>query len=92
MPLIVEPADDPRVGHCAAVAALVIALDKSGVLDKSAYREALRRLWLDMADEEATGEAGAVIERVLDLLDAPADENSPAADAEDKRRIWPLAG
>lgn len=57
-------------GQCAAVAALVIALDDAGVLPKENYTDALNRLWLDMPEETALGEAGGVIERMLELLDA----------------------
>lgn len=56
-------------GQCAVVAALVMALHESGVLPKDRYRDALHRLWRGMPEEEAAGEAGAVIERVLDILD-----------------------
>ena len=55
-------------GQCAIVAALVVALDESGVLPKDKYYDALRRIWIQMPEEEAVGEAGAVIDRLLDLL------------------------
>lgn len=92
MPLIDEGAGERLAGYCATVAALVIALDESGVLEKNSYRDALDRLWLGMAEEEAVGEAGAVIERMLELLDAYPSGKCPSADAEEKREIWTLAG
>ncbi len=58
------------VGQSAIVAALVIALQESGALPRDKYGEVLNRLWREMPDEEAMGEAGAVIERVLDLVGA----------------------
>ena len=57
-------------GHCATVAALVIALDECGVVPKNRYTDVLHRLWQEMPEEEAVGEAGTVIERVLDEVQA----------------------
>ncbi len=50
-----------------------MALHESGVLPKDKYHGALRRLWIQMPEEEAVGEAGAVIDRLLDLLRPRAD-------------------
>ena len=60
-------------GQCAVVAALIIALDEAGVMPKEMYIDAINRLWLDMPEETALGEAGGVIERMLDLLDTGAN-------------------
>ena len=68
-----KPVDEAVAGQCAIVAALVVALDESGVLPKDKYHDALRRLWIQMPEEEAVGEAGAVIDRLLDLLRPHAD-------------------
>ena len=57
-------------GQCTVVAALVIALHENGVLPQNSYSDALQRLWSRMPEEEAIGEAGAVIEQMLDLLAA----------------------
>lgn len=59
-------------GQCAVVAALVIALHEAGVLPQDQYTNTLNRLWLSMPEDEAVGEAGAAIERVLDLLNETA--------------------
>ncbi len=69
----VDHAQQISEGHCAAVFALVLALHESGVLPLSVYRETLHRVWAKMPEEVALGEAGAVIERVLDLLGAPTE-------------------
>lgn len=66
-----DRADDMLAGHCATLAALIIALDGNGVLPKNKYEDALRRLWLEMPEEAALGDAGAVIERMFELLDVP---------------------
>jgi len=91
-PRINEAGDERLAGYCATVAALVIALDESGVLAKNSYRDALDRLWFAMEDEEAVGEAGAVIERMLDSLDTHVSGNCPSADTEEKQDIWTQAG
>lgn len=59
-------------GQCTVVAALVIALHENGVLPQDSYSDVLQRLWSRMPEDEATGEAGAVIEQMLDLLSARA--------------------
>ncbi len=59
-------------GQCAVVAALVIALHEAGVLPQDKYTNTLHRLWISMPEGEAVGEAGAAIERVLDLLNETA--------------------
>ena len=79
-------------GQCAIVAALVIALHENGVLAQGRYSDALQRLWMEMPEREAVGEAGAVIERLLDLLDARASSACPSGDAEMKPRVSAFAG
>lgn len=75
-------------GHCAVLAALVIALDESGVMPKEVYSDALHRLWQDMPEDEAIGEAGAVIERVLDMLESPGGSGSQSDDKSDEQSRW----
>ena len=65
-------AGEVLTGQCTLVAALVIALHENGVLPQDIYSDVLQRLWSNMPEEEAIGEAGAVIEQVLDLLAARA--------------------
>ena len=67
-------------GQCTIVAALVIAPEESGALPPDGYRKNLLRLWRAMPEQEAVGEAGAVIERVLDLLAAQGSAG-PSPDA-----------
>ena len=55
-------------GQCTVMAALVIALHENGVLPKDSYSDVLQRLWSRMPEDEAIGEAGAVIERMIDFL------------------------
>lgn len=74
-------------GHCVAMAALIIALDENGVLPKHDYCDTLRRLWLQMPEEEAVGDAGTVIERMLDFLDPSADPALPSDIAKPAREI-----
>jgi hypothetical protein len=74
-------------GHCVTVAALVIALDECGVVPRSRYNEALHRLWREMPEEEAVGEAGAVIEQVLDLLETDGDLHGNSDGAEPGQHI-----
>ncbi len=77
--------DEAVAGQCAIVAALIMELDESGVLPKDKYNDALRRLWIQMPEEEAVGEAGAVIDRLLDLLRPRADVvRLPDETAEDR--------
>lgn len=59
-------------GQNAIVLALVVALHDSGVLRRDSYCDALQRLWAEMPDEAAIGEAGAVIDRMLEALAATA--------------------
>lgn len=61
---------ETMMGHCTTVVALVIALEKYGVIAREKYIDALHSLWQEMTEDDAVGEAGAVVERVLDLLDA----------------------
>lgn len=74
-------------GQCAVVAALVIALHDSGVMPLQRYNDALHQLWLEMPEQEAVGESGAVIERMLDLLAARAVTAVPPGDEERTRGI-----
>lgn len=74
-------------GQSAIVAALVIALQESGILPQGRYSDVLHRLWGEMPEEEAVGEAGAVIERVLDLLGAGAGTAYPSDDTVRKQNI-----
>jgi hypothetical protein len=81
-------ANELTAGHCAAVAALVIALDEFGILSKSHYSNILESLWEEMPDEVAVGEAGVVIERVLEHLrggDGEAETTDTSAPVHDLR-------
>jgi hypothetical protein len=73
-------------GIATAVAALALALEENGVLHKDAYCGALRRLWDAMPDGEAIGESGAVIEKVLGILD-DAGSGSPEGSEGRKPRL-----
>lgn len=66
-------------GVATALAALALALplEEKGAIRKSDYSEALRRLWDKMPEDEAVGESGAIIEKVLDVL-AVTDTRAPA--------------
>ena len=64
-------------GQSAIVAALVIALHNEGVLHRDRYTAVLRRLWANLPENEMVGEAGAVIERMLDTLDAHEFDEEP---------------
>lgn len=63
-------------GIATALAALALALEEKGAIRKSDYSEALRRLWDEMPEDEAVGESGAIIEKVLDVL-AVTDTRAP---------------
>lgn len=76
--MIDDYAYQSAAGQCATVAALVIALQENGVLPLGRYSDALHRLWLEMPEDEAVGESGAVVERVLDLLAAHASTAYPS--------------
>jgi hypothetical protein len=82
-----EYVDGISAGQCAVVAALVMALHETGVMPKDEYTAALNRLWIGMPDEEAVGEAGAVIERVLDLLGARASSANRPDEAVEEQAI-----
>jgi len=82
-----EDANDVKAGHCAAMAALVIALNEAGVLPNHGYRDVLHSLWLEMPEQQAVGEAGAVVERVLELVDTGVGAPYPSDDADRKREI-----
>jgi len=69
--------EDSTSGIATALAALALALEEKGALRKSDYSDALRRLWNDMPEDEAVGESGAIIQKVLDVL-AIADSRAPA--------------
>ncbi len=69
-------------GQCAITAALVIALHEAGVLPKDRYTDILERLWIDMPEKDALGEAGAVIEWMLDFLDGDVCSNSASGKVE----------
>jgi len=57
------------LGHASSTAALVIALDKAGLLSRADYCGELRRLWHQMPGDAAKGPAGGVIEDLLTLLE-----------------------
>ena len=67
VPDIGEFAQDMQTAHCAVVAAVVIALHENGVLSRASYCDVLQPLWTEIPDDEALGEAGAMVERALDL-------------------------
>ncbi len=54
-----------------AIAALAAALERSGTLSRQRYAAALRQAWLAMPDDQALGDGGAFIERLLGLLGEP---------------------
>lgn len=60
---------DAHIGNSAVVAALVMAMDEAGVLSSSRYRDLLNSLWVGMPREVALGDAGAVIEQMLDRIE-----------------------
>lgn len=72
-------------GNCAIVAALVIALHENGTLPQEKYRDVLQRLWVMMPEQEAVGEAGAVIEQLFDLLDTGTCTTPPSEKAGQKQ-------
>lgn len=55
-------------GIVTAVAALALALENNGGLRRQDFGNTLRRLRDSMPEDEAVGESGAVIERVLEAL------------------------
>lgn len=69
----------------AVVTALVRALDDSGVLPVEAYRDTLERIWIDMPEEQALGEAGAMIEQMLDQLAGCETAKTGAVSAAERR-------
>jgi len=71
--------DGATSGIAMSLAALALALEENGAIRKRDYRDALHRLWDDMPEDEAVGESGAVIRKVLDVLAGPAD-GAPAGD------------
>lgn len=83
--------DEVLAGQRAIVAALVIALHENGVLPQDRYCDALQRLWDGMAEDEAVGEAGAVIERMFDLLAAHDYRTPPSEESERNLNIRTVA-
>ena len=57
------------LGQASTTAALVMALDKAGVVSRADYCRELRQLWAEMPIDAAAGPAGGVIEDMLDLLE-----------------------
>lgn len=88
----VDHAQQISEGHCAAMFALVLALHESGVLPFEKYRETLHRVWAKMPEDAALGEAGAVIERVLDLLSARAETGDRSAEVTNTPQFQVIAG
>jgi len=80
---MVRELDYPETGAqgiAAALAALAVTLERNGALRRDQYSETLRKLWLAMPEEQALGEAGAVIEGLLSLLgDSPGREDEHEA-------------
>jgi len=60
--------EDNTQGMVTALAALALALEENGALKSQAYGNALQRLWTAMPEEEAIGESGALIEKLLAAL------------------------
>ncbi len=60
--------DGLNSGLCASIAALVVALDEGGALHRDRYEEILGHFWAKLPDDQADGDAGAVIEQVLELV------------------------
>jgi hypothetical protein len=75
--------EDSTSGIATALAALALAMEEKGSLRKSDYSDALRRLWDDMPEDEAVGESGAIIQKILDVL-AVADSRAPAGNGAGK--------
>lgn len=69
--------EDGTSGIATALAALALAMEEKGALRKNDYSDALRRLWDDMPEDEAIGESGAIIQKVLEVL-AATDSRVPA--------------
>lgn len=63
-------------GLSAAMMALVETLEESGFTTKSAFRRNLFAVWHEMDEGAAAGEAGGVIETLLEGLDEPAADNA----------------
>jgi hypothetical protein len=69
--------EDGTFGIATALAALALAMEEKGALRKNDYSDTLRRLWDDMPEDEAVGESGAIIQKILDVL-AATDSKAPA--------------
>lgn len=61
--------DDGKPGMVTAIAVLALALEENGVLRKDSYCGALRRLWNAMPEDEAAGEPGAMIGKLLGVIE-----------------------
>ena len=82
--------EDSTSGIATALAALALALEEKGALRKSDYSDALHRLWDDLPEDEAVGESGAVIQKVLDVLsvaDSGAPARNPAGEATNSEAV-----
>lgn len=60
---------ETALGQAGSTAALVLALDKAGLLSRADYCRELRELWAQMPSDAAEGPAGGVIEDMLKLLE-----------------------
>ncbi len=58
-----------NTGLCASIAALVVALDEADALHRARYEDILKHFWVMLPDDLADGDAGAVIEQVLEFVD-----------------------
>lgn len=86
-----ELALEMESGQCAVMAALVIALHENGVLPLAQYCNVLHRLWVEMPEEKATGEGGAVIERMLELLGTHVSTPGATGDAKGEQDVSTIA-
>ena len=74
-------------GQIAIVAALVVVLDKNGIVPRQQYCDALHRLWSEMPEEQAMGAAGELVERVLDHIGVPLGRDEPALPGEPESEL-----
>ena len=76
-----------NTGLCASIAALIVALDEADALHRERYEDILKHFWVTLPDDLADGDAGAVIEEVLELVDRYArDQTGCSIDVEDLKR------
>ncbi len=76
-----------NTGLCASIAALIVALDEADALHRERYEDILKHFWVTLPDDLADGDAGAVIEQVLELVDRYArDQTGRSIDVEDLKR------